>query len=199
MNRCKIIGLTGQSGSGKSTVAKCFENHGFKIINADLLVKKIYESNSPCVKTISAVFGSDVINLDGTPDRKLLAQRAFSSSANTETLGKIVHPFVNAELFKEIDKAVNENENTVVYDAPQLFESNAHVICDVIISLIADREIRVERICERDNITVEQAEQRINAQLAELFFRENSDFIIENNGSIEMLKQQAEYLINNMR
>ena len=196
LSRCRIIGLTGQSGSGKSTVAKCFENHGLRVINADLLVRRIYESNSPCLKTISAVFGVDVINPDGTPDRKLLAQRAFSTPENTEMLGEIVHPFVTAEFFKEVKKAVNEGLNIVVYDAPQLFESNAQVICDTVISVLADRKIRINRICSRDNITEEQAEMRVNAQLSENFFRENSDFIIENNGSVEMLAQQAERLIN---
>lgn len=198
LSRCRIIGLTGQSGSGKSTVARCFENHGCKVVNADLLVKKIYESNSPCLKTLSSVFGADVINPDGTPDRKLLAQRAFSSAENTEMLSRIVHPFVMAEFLSEVKKAVSEGINTVIYDAPQLFESNADIICDVIVSVVADREIRKKRICERDNITEEQSEMRINAQLSEEFFRENSDYIIENNDSVEMLETQAENLIENV-
>lgn len=198
MSRCRIIGLTGQSGSGKSTVARCFEKHGFSVINADLLVRRIYESDSPCLKTISAVFGKDVINPDGTPDRKLLAQKAFSSAENTEMLSKIVHPFVTAELFKEVKKAVNEGKDTVIFDAPQLFESNAEVICDVVISVVADRKIRINRICSRDNITEEQAEMRVNAQLSENFFRENSDYIIENNRSVEELEKQSESLIENV-
>ena len=178
LSRCRIIGLTGQSGSGKSTVARCFEKHGFSVINADLL--------------------ADVINSDGTPDRKILAQRAFSSAENTEMLSRIVHPFVMAEFLCEVKKVVSEGVNTVIYDAPQLFESNAQVICDAVISVVADREIRINRICKRDNITEEQAELRINAQLSEEFFRKNSDYIIENNDSVEKLEKQAENLIKNV-
>lgn len=198
LSRCRIIGLTGQSGSGKSTVARCFEKHDCKVVNADLLVRKIYDSNSPCLRTISSVFGADVINSDGIPDRKILAQRAFSSAENTEMLSRIVHPFVMAEFLCEVKKVVSEGVNTVIYDAPQLFESNAQVICDAVISVVADREIRINRICKRDNITEEQAELRINAQLSEEFFRKNSDYIIENNDSVEKLEKQAENLIKNV-
>ena len=194
MKKCRIIGLTGQSGAGKSTVAKFLEQNGFKVINADLLVRKIYNSGSPCLKTISAVFGEDITTDNGTPDRKLLAERAFSSKENTALLSSIVHPFVTAELFAEIKEAAENGATTVVYDAPQLFESNADVICDKIISVTAEKTVRLERICRRDNISKENALMRMNAQLNEEFFRENSDYIIENNSDISSLKIQLEGL-----
>lgn len=198
MKKCRIIGLTGQSGSGKSTVAGFLEQNGFKVINADLLVRKIYESGSPCLKTIAAVFGDDIITENGTPDRKLLAKRAFSSKENTELLGSIVHPFVTAELFAEIKKSAENGATTIVYDAPQLFESNADVICDEIISVTAEKSVRLERICKRDNISKENALMRMNAQLDEEFFRENSDYIIENNSGISSLNIQLEGLIKQL-
>ncbi len=194
--RCRIIGLTGQSGAGKSTVARCFEQNGFTVINADELVAKIYKSNSPCLKTISAVFGEDVIKSDGTPDRKLLAQRAFSSKDNTEMLSRIVHPFVMEEFLSAVE---NSDADTVVYDAPQLFESKSHIICDTVVSVVADREKRLERICERDSISREMAEMRFNAQLSEEYFRDNSDYIIENNSNFEMLIKNTENLLNEIR
>lgn len=198
MKKCRIIGLTGQSGSGKSTVAGFLDQNGFYVINADLLVRKIYESGSPCLKTIAAVFGEDIITENGTPDRKLLAKRAFSSKENTELLGSIVHPFVTAELFVEIKKAAESGVTTIVYDAPQLFESNADVICDEIISVTAEKSVRLERICKRDNISKENALMRMNAQLDEEFFRENSDYIIENNSDISSLNIQLEGLIKQL-
>lgn len=198
MKKCRIIGLTGQSGSGKSTVAGFLEQNGFKVINADLLVRKIYNSSSPCLKTIASVFGEDIITENGTPDRKLLAERAFSSKANTALLSAIVHPFVTAELFMEIKKAAEIGATTIVYDAPQLFESNADVICDEIISVTAEKSVRLERICKRDNISKELALMRMNAQLEEKFFRENSDYIIENNSDIRSLNIQLEDLIKQL-
>lgn len=198
MKKCRIIGLTGQSGAGKSTVADFLEQNGFKVINADLLVRKIYNSGSPCLKTISAVFGEDIITENGTPDRKLLAERAFSSKENTALLSSIVHPFVTAELFDEIKKAAEIGTTTVVYDAPQLFESNADVICDEIISVAAEKSVRLERICKRDNISKENALMRMNAQLDEEFFRENSDYIIENNSDLSSLNVQLVGLLKQL-
>ena len=198
MKKCRIIGLTGQSGAGKSTVAKFLEQNGFYVINADLLVRKIYNIGSPCLKTIEAVFGEDIITDNGTPDRKLLAERAFSSKENTALLSSIVHPFVTAELFDEIKKAAEIGTTTVVYDAPQLFESNADVICDEIISVAAEKSVRLERICKRDNISKENALMRMNSQLDEEFFRENSDYIIENNSDLSSLNVQLVGLLKQL-
>lgn len=195
MKKCRILGLTGQSGAGKSTVASFLEQNGFYVISADLLVRKIYNSGSPCLKTLAAVFGEDIISDNGTPDRKLLAKRAFSSKENTALLSSIVHPFVTAELFTQIKKAAESGATKIVYDAPQLFESNADVICDEIISVTAEKSVRLERICKRDNISKENALMRMNAQLDEEFFRENSDYIIENNSDLSSLNVQLESLL----
>ena len=195
MKKCRILGLTGQSGAGKSTVASFLEQNGFFVISADLLVRKIYNSGSPCLKTLAAVFGEDIISDNGTPDRKLLAKRAFSSKENTALLSSIVHPFVTAELFTQIKKAAESGATKIVYDAPQLFESNADVICDEIISVTAEKSVRLERICKRDNISKENALMRMNAQLDEEFFRENSDYIIENNSDLSSLNVQLEGLL----
>ena len=198
MKKFKLIGLTGQSGAGKSTVSAVLaQQENFVVINADMLVAKIYLDASPCLKTISAVFGEDIINPDGTPDRKLLAQRAFATKENTALLSRIVHPFVTAEFLNEI-KRLDDSIKVVIYDAPQLFESDFDVLCDMIISVVADKQIRLERICKRDNITQEQAELRMNAQFDESFFREKSDFIIENNADKELLNNQIERLIGEL-
>ena len=96
----KLIGLTGQSGAGKTTVLRCWAERGASVFDSDLAVKKIYESGSPCLKAVAAEFGSDILRNDGTLDRALLAQRAFSDPARTQALNELVHPFVTAELYK---------------------------------------------------------------------------------------------------
>ena len=177
MKRVKIIGLTGQSGAGKSTAAQVFEQNGFAVINADSLVKRVYEQNEYCLDAVATRFGSDIINSDGTLNRKLLAKRAFSSEENTRALGGIVHPFVLSEFLKELKGA----SGYAVFDAPQLFESGIDVICDTVVRGVAEESTRLARIMNRDGITESEARQRINAQLSEEFFRANSDYIIENN------------------
>ena len=177
MKRVKIIGLTGQSGAGKSTAAQVFEQNGFAVINADSLVKRVYEQNEYCLHAVAARFGSDIINPDGTLNRKLLAKRAFSSEENTRALGGIVHPFVLSEFLNELKGA----SGYAVFDAPQLFESGIDIICDTVVSVVAEESTRLARIMNRDGITEDEARQRINAQFSEEFFRANSDYIIENN------------------
>ncbi len=195
MTRVKLIGLTGQSGAGKSTAAELFEENGMTVINADALVAEIYESSPACLKSVAASFGGDIINPDGTLNRKLLARRAFESKENTALLGAIVHPFVIAETLK-ILKTLS---GTVVFDAPQLFESNMDAVCDVIVSVTADEGVRAGRIIERDGLTREQARERISAQHSEEFFRSHSDYILENNGNIARFKAQTSALIKKIQ
>lgn len=186
MRKTKIIGLTGQSGAGKSTASKYLRNIGLTVIDADKLVKEIYDNDSVCLKAVSAVFGSDIIK-ENTLDRKLLAQRAFSSKENTKLLSNIVHPFVTAKCLSLLKKT---DEDIVVYDAPQLFESDFDAVCDYIISVVADEKVRLERICKRDNISEELARMRMNVQLDEKYFEDNSDFVTENNGTEDNLINQ---------
>lgn len=192
MKKTKIIGLTGQSGAGKSTASEYLRNIGLTVIDADKLVKEIYDNDSICLKAVCAVFGSDIVK-DNILDRKLLAQRAFSSKENTKLLSDIVHPFVTAKCLSILK---NTDEDVVVYDAPQLFESNFDAVCDCIISVIADEKIRLERICIRDNISEELAKMRMNVQLNEEFFIKNSNYILKNNSTKENLVNQLQEIFS---
>ena len=171
---------------------KVFEEKGFAVFNSDLAVKNIYESGSVCLSAVAAQFGRDIIFSDGSLNRALLAQRAFSSKENTQTLNAIVHPFVTAALLKQIK---SEKPSVLVCDAPQLFESNIDAICDCIVCVVADKEVRIQRICERDKISRQEALVRMNAQYDEAFFRSHSDFTLENNGELHSLIRKAEKLI----
>ena len=194
MKRYKLIGLTGQSGAGKSTVAEVFAKLGAYVINADMIVAELYNAGSPCLKAVAAEFGQDILNPDGTLDRKLLAQRAFASRERTDALNRLVHPFVTARLFELLRGA----EGIVVFDAPQLFEANADVICDAVVAVTADKDIRVNRIIKRDSLSEEQAMLRVNAQYGEEYFRARADYIIENNFDEESLRSQAEKVYNKL-
>ena len=194
MKHYKLIGLTGQSGAGKSTVAEVFAKLGAYVINADKIVAELYNAGSPCLKAVAAEFGQDTIRADGTLDRKLLAQRAFASRERTDALNRLVHPFVTARLFELLRGA----EGIVVFDAPQLFEANADVICDAVVAVTADKDIRVNRIIKRDSLSEEQAMLRVNAQHGEEYFRARADYIIENNFDEESLRSQAEKVYNKL-
>lgn len=194
MKQYELIGLTGQSGAGKSTVAEVFAKLGAYVINADMIVAELYNAGSPCLKAVAAEFGQDILNPDGTLDRRKLAQRAFASRERTDALNMLVHPFVTARLFELLRGA----EGIVVFDAPQLFEANADVICDAVVAVTADKDIRVNRIIKRDSLSEEQAMLRVNAQYSEEYFRARADYIIENNFDEESLRTQAEKVYNKL-
>ena len=194
MKHYKLIGLTGQSGAGKSTVAEVFAKLGAYVINADMIVAELYNSGSPCLKAVAAEFGQDILKPDGTLDRRKLAQRAFASSERTDDLNRLVHPFVTARLFELLRGA----EGIVVFDAPQLFEADADVICDAVVAVTADKDIRIKRIIKRDSLSEEQALLRVNAQYGEEYFRARADYIIENNTDEESLRIQAEKVYNKL-
>lgn len=195
MPRIKLIGLTGQSGAGKSTAAALFAENGFTVINADELVRNIYDTNAACLKAVAASFGQDIVNPDQSLNRKLLASRAFATKENTALLGAIVHPFVLAETLKRLKQTGGD----AVLDAPQLFESNIDVICDCVVSVTADERVRLDRIVRRDGLTEEQAKERIAAQYSETFFREHSDYTVENNGDRAAFVSRLQSLIDSIK
>lgn len=188
----RLVGLTGQTGAGKSAVAMYLWQRGFTVLNADKMVADVYRESPVCLKAVAACFGEDILKADGSLDRPVLAKRAFSSPENTALLGKIVHPFVIAETLRLL-KTVR---GMVVLDAPQLFESSMDVLCDCIVSVTAPEKIRLDRILKRDNITAEQARERMNAQLDERFFREHTDYLIENNAGLPQLYARLDDLIH---
>lgn len=188
----RLVGLTGQTGAGKSAVAMYLWQRGFTVLNADKMVADVYRESPVCLKAVAACFGEDILKADGSLDRPVLAKRAFSSPENTALLGKIVHPFVIAETLRLL-KTVR---GMVVLDAPQLFESSMDVLCDCIVSVTAPEKIRLDRILKRDNITAEQARERMNAQLDERFFRKHTDYLIENNADLPQLYARLDDLIH---
>ena len=190
----KIIGLTGPSGAGKSTLCERFEHLDIPCINTDEVYHILTYPPSPCLEELKEIFGDKIIAEDGSLDRKSLAKLVFEgdlAKSNLATLNAITHKYVWEKTNALLTQYMNEGKKVAVIDAPALFSSKIFVdACDFIISVICDKELRVERIMERDNISREQALARINAQPDDSFFIENSDYYIDNSGSkIEMLKE----------
>ena len=187
----KIIGLTGASGSGKSTVVSAL---GFPVVDADKAARVAVEDKD-CLNALVESFGKEILNEDKTLNRKELAKRAFCEEEKTKTLNKITHPFIIDIMNKEIERFRSLGEEIVVVDAPQLFEAKCESICDVVIGVLADRETRKARIIARDNISNNDAEIRLNAGKSDEFFKENCDFIIINNGSLETLNLSVDEIL----
>ena len=194
MNNAFVIGMTGPTGSGKSTVGKLLLEKGFKIVDADKVARRVTEKGSPTLAVLCSAFGDDILLENGELDRALLAKRAFADKESLEKLNSITHPAIIELIRQEIEALKTSGETKIVLDAPQLFEAGAQSLCDFILSVLADKETRLERIKNRDNITDEQALSRINAQKSDEFFVENSDLVIYNNSDTEALIPQIDLL-----
>lgn len=175
-----IIGLTGQTGAGKSTVSEILEKYGCYHIDADKVAHDILENDKEVQEKLKERFGEDITDTDGKINRKILAARAFSDNESTLSLNAITHPAVNNEIQNIILKQKKYGTKAVIIDAIALFESGEAKICDYTVAVTAPRETRLERIIARDGISLSRANERINAQKDESFFTLNADYIINN-------------------
>ncbi len=188
----RIIGLTGQTGAGKSTVAKILEKQGYYHIDADLIAKQVIDGDCEVKTSLCGFFGEDVLSDDGAVNRQILAKRAFSSAENTEKLSELTHPAVVKRIEEIIAEKESENCIGAVVDAIGLFESGLYRLCEKNICVVADEEIRLKRIMSRDNISRESAQQRISAQKDEAYFVSRCETVIRNNPPCDLEKQIRE-------
>lgn len=198
-DRITVIGLTGQTGAGKSTVSGVFRENGFAVIDADGVSRSVTKKGTECLEKLSETFGDVIMNADGTLNRKALAGIVFTDRGELEKLNKIIYPYITEKIVGIIKKFSEAGERFVLLDAPTLFESGSDSLCRVIVSVTADFSVRKERIIERDGLSEKQAENRMNSQLSEDFFRENSDFVIENNGTPDELRLSAEGVVTEIK
>ena len=194
MRKAIKVGLTGTTGAGKSTVAEGLKKYGYAVIDADLIARIATERSSPLLPQLAEAFGADIINEDGSLNRKLLADRAFRSDFERNTLNSITHPEIIRLIEKKVQGAFWDGYEAVIIDAPQLFESGLAKSCNLVISVVAPEDVRLRRIMERDEMTEDSARKRIRAQLPDDYFRQNSDFVIENTGNEEELKEKILYV-----
>ena len=171
----KVYGLTGKTGAGKSTVASLLSKKGFFVIDGDLIARRVTEKGSPVLDDLAGYFGRDILLPDKTLDRKKLAARAFASKSATEKLCELTHPEIHRLFLEEIKKAEKAGFEFCLID-----ESPSKSLCEKIIVVFCPEELRLERILKRDNITRQQALQRMGAQKDDSFYLSQADIIINN-------------------
>lgn len=190
----RLIGLTGPTGAGKSSVCKFFAEKGFSIVDADKIAHKALR-DPDCTHNLVKSFGNSILNADDSINRKALAKCAFSDKESTQKLNSITHPAIIKLSLREFEKLSDEGFESIVFDAPTLFEAGMDSLCDYIVSVIAPVEIRVERIKQRDSLNDEQAKARISAQKDDIFYANRSDFVIVNDTDEDTLRKRTEAII----
>lgn len=177
-----VIGITGGSGGGKTTVAKEFKRLGFNIIDADEVAHKVMEKGSSCLKEVIASFGEEYLNAEGSLDRKKLGTLVFSIPEKLALLNSITHKHI-------ISRIKEEMTDKTVIDAIGLFDTELHSLCDSTIFVYCPKEIRVKRIVDREGIDESYAISRINAQKDDEYFKSKADFTVINDGKEDITKQ----------
>lgn len=172
----KIIGLTGGIGSGKTTIAGFFAAMGIPVYIADDEAKKVMQSNE-IIEAVKATFGTEVFE-DNTLNRAKLADIVFNDADKLALLNAIVHPAVKKDFENWLVK--HKNEPYIIYEAAILFESGRYKECDIIITVTAPQETRIERVMNRDKTTREHVLKRMNMQWSDEQRFANSNYVIHN-------------------
>jgi len=187
-----IIGLTGGSGCGKSCGARVFTKAGFVVFDFDKISREVCAPGSDCLEEIKTYFGNEIILPDGSLNRQALGAIVFADQKLLEILTKITHKYI----LKETDRLIEMHKGkNLLFDAPLLFESGLDKKCDYVVSILASKELRLERICERDGLDKALALARIQSQPDDDFYLEKSDLCIFNNEDLPSLEQKlSEFL-----
>lgn len=176
----QVIGITGQTGAGKSTVCETLVLRGWAHIDADRVAKSLYIPRSPLLENLQAAFGSQILTTTGEIDRPALAKAAFASPEATKTLNQIVHPAVTEAVRERLSDLERASVPVALLDAIALFESGEDALCARTVAVVAPESVRLARILERDGLTEEDALRRIRAQHDEAWFCARCDDVIRN-------------------
>jgi len=198
-----IIGLTGNTGAGKSTVSNYFKTkYNAHVIDADhighMIIKKGQLTYEKLIKTFSIKILDDAKEID----RKKLANIVFNDKNKLKLLNEITHKAIMKKIYEEIDKIKNENLNNkffIIIDIPLIFETNLPNLVDQIWAVSSDLENRMNRIMKRDNIDYKSANARIESQISIQKYKDKIDYIINNNSVVEDTLSQCDELYNKLK
>lgn len=180
-----IIGLTGSIGTGKSTVSKMFSQLDIPVIDADQIARDVVKPGKPAHEQIAKAFGDEVFHSDQSLNRPVLGEIVFNDKGKREMLNNIIHPEIRKEMLEQRDAYVQQKEPCVVMDIPLLFESKLTHFVNKILVVAVDESVQLERITTRDQLSSEDARQRMNAQIPIDKKTNMAHAVIDNNGTIE--------------
>ncbi|MCI8481988.1 MAG: dephospho-CoA kinase [Clostridia bacterium] len=190
----KIVGVTGTSGAGKTTVCALLrEKYNAYIIDADEIAKRLSKKGSMYLQSIVEYFGQEILDNEGELKRKELATLIYEDDEKRQGLNQLTFMYVVQEIKDKINQLIDKE--LIVIDAPLLFESKLDQVCDFVIGITAQEKTKIERICNRDHISCEMAKKRLAIQITEEEIRQKADFVIENDGNIAKLQIEFEKLM----
>lgn len=186
------VGLTGGIGSGKSTVVEMLADMGAAVVDADEIARRVVAPGSSVLARLAEKFGSDILLEDGTLDRALLAERAFSDERGTRRLNEITHPAIREQAERDISRA-EETSEIVVYEMPLLVESGQVSLVDVVVVVDVPESVQIDRAVRR-GMDETDVRQRMLRQASRDQRLEAADAVIDNSGSYDATRAQVDAL-----
>ncbi len=190
-NKKRVIGLTGGIATGKSTVSNLLRACGVAVIDADVIARQVVAVGQPAYHQIVAYFGQSILMADRQIDRKALGAIVFRDKEQLKKLESFTHPAIIVAFKKQIailQKSVDIP--FIVLDIPLLFEVGLQTLCDEVWLVMVDRYRQIERLCQRDGLSLKEATRIIDLQMPLAEKAKLADVLIDNNGTIEALKRQ---------
>jgi len=190
----RVYGLTGNFGSGKSTVASMFLRQGFPVLDADRISREVTSPGGRAYPSVVREFGRRILLPDGTLDRKKLAEIVFSDPSRRARLEAVTHPAILEAMKESLEELSREGYRAAVVEAALIHESGRKGLFDAVILVRCDEETQLRRVIARDGMPREQASLRLRAQMDAAGKAERSDHVIDNSGSLEETRAQVERL-----
>ncbi len=184
MGRLYVVGLTGPTGAGKTTVSRFLAQNGYPVIDADIVAREAVLPNTRCLKEIRQTFGEAVIHPDGSLNRRALGDIVFADNIRLKQLEQILYPGIIVRIDDRLKQYRQDGVPVVILDAPTLFESGADSLCGRIIVVMAPRKTRITRIMARDNLSEKQAMERVTAQQSDAFYLDRADYVVDNTTAV---------------
>ncbi len=198
-----IFGITGGIATGKSTVSEMLRSRGAVIVDADFWAREVVKPGSEGWEAIRQQFGAEYLRPDGSLDREKLGDLVFTDEGARKRLNAITHPLIRQKMDEQVQQALSDNPKAiVVMDIPLLIESmvqeGKHRV-DKVILVYVPQHIQLQRLMRRNQLSKQEAENRIHAQMPIDEKRRYADYIIDNAGSLEATERQVDHLMDELR
>lgn len=186
------VGITGGIAAGKSTVASMLRQEGAAVVDADQIAYELVTPGSEVLRRVEEAFGADVVDGHGRLLREKLGRIVFADVASRQQLESIMHPAIIEEANRRIDEMGQQGHAVVFYEAALLVETGRYREMDRLVVVIADDEVRIERLISRSLLSRQEAQRRLSAQLPQENKERLADYVIDNSGTFEETRSQVE-------
>ena len=188
-----IIGLTGGIGSGKSTVAEAFRQHGINTVDADSASRAVVEPGMPALESIGQHFGANILQQDGCLDRAALRSIVFSDPQQKAWLESLLHPLIREWIIQQLQTSSGPY---VVLESPLLFETDQHQLADTVVLVDIPEKLQIERASARDSNLADQIKRIIDSQMPRQEKLSRADIVFDNSQPLETVASRVADLHN---